>query len=233
MAAIFQIRRGDSSNTSSLQNGELYLNTAEHSLQVGTSSNPVKLLSLNTASFGDIILTGSAYISGDISLGGTITIGDTVIFNADLSSSIIPDATNTYDLGASNKLYRNVYATSGSFTNLVGLGNVSSLNTRIGDLEWTGSNHEGRMDLLETAMSGSKRLYVSPEGIDTNDGTEPHKPFKTIKAAVASLGSAIASNIQRTTIFVGSGNYTENNPIAVPPGVAIVGDTLRTVRLTA
>ena len=140
MAAIFQIRRGDSSNTSSLQNGELYLNTAEHSLQVGTSSNPVKLLSLNTASFGDIILTGSAYISGDISLGGTITIGDTtsdsVVFNADLSSSIIPDATNTYDLGASNKLYRNVYATSGSFTNLVGLGNVSSLNTRIGDLEW-------------------------------------------------------------------------------------------------
>jgi hypothetical protein len=237
MAAIFQIRRGDSSNTSSLQNGELYLNTAEHSLQVGTNSNPVKLLSLNTASFGDIILTGSAYISGDISLGGTITIGDTtsdsVVFNADLSSSIIPDATNTYDLGASNKLYRNVYATSGSFTNLVGLGNVSSLNTRIGDLEWTGSNHEGRMDLLETAMSGSNRRYVSPEGIDTNDGTEPHKPFKTIKAAVASLGSAVASNIQRTTIFVGSGNYTENNPIALPPGVAIVGDTLRTVRLTA
>jgi hypothetical protein len=239
MAAIFQIRRGNSSNTSSLENGELYLNTAESAFQVGTAAAgvPIKMLSLNTASFGDIILTGSAYISGNVVLGGTITIGDTtndsVVFNADLSSSIIPDATNTYDLGASNKLYRNVYATSGSFTNLVGLGNVTSLNTRIGDLEWTGSNHEGRMDLLETAMSGSKRLYVSPEGIDTNDGTEPHKPFKTIKAAVASLGSAIASNIQRTTIFIGSGNYTENNPIAVPPGVAIVGDTLRTVRLTA
>jgi len=239
MAAIFQVRRGDSSNTSSLVNGELYLNTNESALQVGTATAgaPIKMLSLNTASFGDIILTGSAYISGNVVLGGTITIGDTtndsVIFNADLSSSIIPDATNTYDLGSTSKVYRNVYATSGSFTNLVGLGNVSLLNTRIGDLEWTGSNHEGRMDLLETAMSGSKRLYVSPEGIDTNDGTEPHKPFKTIKAAVASLGSAIASNIQRTTIFIGSGNYTENNPIAVPPGVAIVGDTLRTVRLTA
>jgi pectin methylesterase-like acyl-CoA thioesterase len=92
------------------------------------------------------------------------------------------------------------------------------------------------MDLLEAAMSGSKRLYVSPDGTDTT-GSVPHgtqhNPFKTIKAAVASLGSAIASNIQRTTIFVGSGNYTEQNPIAVPPGVAIVGDTLRTVRLTA
>jgi len=115
MAAIFQIRRGGSSNTSSLQDGELYLNTNEGALQVGTptAGAPIKLLSLNTASFGDIILTGSAYISGNVVLGGTITIGDTtndsVIFNADLSSSIIPDATNTYDLGASNKIYRNIY----------------------------------------------------------------------------------------------------------------------------
>ena len=118
MAAIFQIRRGDSSNTASLANGELYLNSAENAFQLGTSvlGSPIKLLSLNTASFGDIILTGSAYISGNIALGGTITIGDTtsdnVVFNADLSSSIIPDATNTYDLGSTLKVYKNVYATS-------------------------------------------------------------------------------------------------------------------------
>ena len=50
MAAIFQIRRGDSSNTSSLVNGELYLNNAKNAFQIGTNSNPIKLLSLNTAS---------------------------------------------------------------------------------------------------------------------------------------------------------------------------------------
>jgi hypothetical protein len=88
------------------------------------------------------------------------------------------------------------------------------------------------MDLLENAMSGSKRLYVSPEGNDTNTGTQ-QSPFKTIKAAVESLGSAIYTNVKRYTIFVGSGEYTEQNPIVVPPGVSIVGDTLRTVRLTA
>ena len=95
MAAIFQIRRGDSSITSSLNEGELYLNTYENALQVGTNTTAsIKLLSLNTASFGDIVLSGSAYISGNIVLGGTITIGDStsdsVVFNADLSSSIIP-----------------------------------------------------------------------------------------------------------------------------------------------
>ena len=230
MAAIFQIRRGD--ETPVLADGELFLNKTSGSLIISNGeNNEIILAKLNDVN------SGSFNVSGDITLGGTITIGDTtndsVIFNADLSSSIIPDATNTYDLGASSKLYRNVYATSGSFTHLVGLGSVSSINTRIGDLEWTGSNHEGRVDLLETAMSGSKRLYVSPEGIDTNDGTEPHKPFKTIKAAVESLGSAIYTNTKRYTIFVGSGEYEEQNPIAVPPGVAIVGDTLRTVRLTA
>jgi hypothetical protein len=109
----------------------------------------------------------------------------------------------------------------------------TSVDSRLDFLEGPFSTSvDSRMDLLENAMSGSKRLYVSPQGNDTNNGTQQN-PFKTIKAAVESLGSAIASNIQRTTIFVGSGNYTENNPIAVPPGVAIVGDTLRTVRLTA
>jgi hypothetical protein len=252
MAAIFQVRRGDSSNTSSLVNGELYLNNTENAFQVGTNSNPIKLLSLNTASFGDIILTGSAYISGNVVLGGTITIGDnaadSVIFNADLSSSIIPDATNTYDLGSTSKLYRNVYANNISASaitaSLYGMGDPTTFSTsvdsRLDFLEGPFSTSvDSRMDLLENAMSGSNRLYVSPQGTDTTGsvphGTE-HNPFKTIKAAVESLytnGVPNPSIQKRTTIFVGSGNYTEQNPIVVPPGVAIIGDNLRTVRLTA
>ena len=82
-------------------------------------------------------------------------------------------------------------------------------------------------------LSGSLRLYVSPSGSDSNDGTQPTKPFKTIKAAVASLGAINPLVQKRYTIFVGTGNYTEDNPITVPPGTAIVGDNLRTVRLTA
>ena len=246
MAAIFQVKRGDSSNTSSLVNGELYLNNTENAFQVGTNSNPIKLLSLNTASFGDIILTGSAYISGNVVLGGTITIGDnaadSVIFNADLSSSIIPDATNIYDLGSTSKVYRNVYAnniSASAFTgSLFGMGDPTSfstsVDTRLDFLEGPFSTSvDSRMDLLESAMSGSNRLYVSPSGSDSNTGLEPHIPFRTIKAAVESLGAAEYTNTKRYTIFVGSGEYTEQNPIALPPGVAIVGDTLRTVRLTA
>ena len=242
MAAIFQIRRGTTDISSSIVDGELYLHKGKNSLQVAIGDgNPITLLALNTASFGDIILTGSAYISGNVVLGGTITIGDStsdsVIFNADLSSSIIPDATNTYDLGSISKVYRDVYAnrvSASAFTgSIFGMGNPTSFSTSV----------DSRLDLLELSsslydneMSGSNRLYVSPEGFDTNDGKDPSTPFKTIKAAVESLYTSGVPNpsIQkRHTIFVGSGNYTEQNPIVVPPGVAIVGDTLRTVRLTA
>ena len=252
MAAIFQIRRGDSSYTSSLVNGELYLNTNENSLQVGTSMSgtPIKLLSLNQPNTGSLKLYGdisasNLYVTGNVRIDGKITVGnetgDTLNIVASLSSSLIPSDHKSFDIGSSNKWYKNLYVEtiSSSFISgtIAGIGNIEqfsqSVDSRLDFLEGPFSTSvDGRMDLLENAMSGSNRLYVSPEGNDTNNGTQQN-PFKTIKAAVESLGAAVYTNTKRYTIFVGSGNYTEQNPIAVPPGVAIVGDTLRTVRLTA
>jgi hypothetical protein len=65
-------------------------------------------------------------------------------------------------------------------------------------------------------------LYVSKSGNDENDGSSLNLSKLTIRSALreARLG---------TTIFVKSGDYTEFNPMYVPEGVAIVGDSLRTV----
>ena len=198
MAAIFQIRRGDSSNTSSLVNGELYLNTNENSLQVGTSTagTSIKLVSLNTASFGDIILTGSAFISGNISLGGTITIGDTtsdsVVFNADLSSSIIPDATNTYDLGTSDKTYRKLYVNTitASFISgtIAGLGNVElfsqSVDNRLDQLEIFTGSQESKNVIISAYTSSMNSFTTSVNGhiSDINSYTQ------SLKAAIDVTG---------------------------------------------
>jgi hypothetical protein len=65
-------------------------------------------------------------------------------------------------------------------------------------------------------------LYVSKSGDDLNDGLALNTSKLTIKAAIE-----LATN--GTTIFVKSGDYTEDNPIVVPEGVSIVGDNLRTV----
>lgn len=66
--------------------------------------------------------------------------------------------------------------------------------------------------------------YVSKAGADTNDGLSLSSPFLTLKAAllVATSGS---------TIYVKSGDYTEDNPLNVPAGVSIVGDNLRTTTI--
>jgi hypothetical protein len=251
MAAIFQLRRG--SGSVSLVDGELYINKGPDALQYSVDEREITLVKLNELNTGSLNLYGditasNLFVTGNIVLGGTITIGDndsdSVIFNADLSSSIIPETTNTFDLGSTSKVYRNIYASNisaSAFTgSLFGMGDPLSFSTsvdsRLDYLEGPFSTSvDSRVDLLENAMSGSKRLYVSPEGSDTNNGSQ-QSPFKTIKAAVESLYPIEPLNptsSRRYTIFVGSGNYTEQNPIVVPPGVAIVGDTLRTVRLTA
>ena len=85
-------------------------------------------------------------------------------------------------------------------------------------------------------LSGSLRLYVSPSGSDSNDGTQPTKSFRTIRAAVESIGTVSTINPlapKLYTIYVSTGDYKEITPITVPPGVAIIGDNLKTVRLTA
>lgn len=64
--------------------------------------------------------------------------------------------------------------------------------------------------------------YVSKNGVDTNDGLSLSSTFLTIKAALA-----VAT--EGSTVFVKSGDYTENNPLLVPTGVSIIGDNLRTV----
>ena len=68
-------------------------------------------------------ITGNAKIDGNLVLGGNITIGDqssdTISFGGEVSSHIIPDVTNTYDLGSSTNRWRDLYL-SGSTIDLGG-----------------------------------------------------------------------------------------------------------------
>ena len=64
-------------------------------------------------------------------------------------------------------------------------------------------------------------LYVAKNGNDSNTGTL-NAPFLTIKAAMAAATAG-------TSVHIAPGNYTEANPITVPPNVAMMGDNLRNV----
>ena len=68
-------------------------------------------------------------------------------------------------------------------------------------------------------------FYVAQHnGNDTNSGTTPYGPFKTIKRA---LDAADASTAGPVTIRVFAGGYEEVTPLVVPSNVTITGEDMR------
>jgi hypothetical protein len=74
-------------------------------------------------------------------------------------------------------------------------------------------------------QSSPNTLYVSKSGNDNNDGKDPSRAFLTIKKAMSVASSG-------TTVKVSSGNYLEENPVTIPANVALVGDSLRNVKIS-
>lgn len=79
-------------------------------------------------------------------------------------------------------------------------------------------------DQVDASTEVDNVLYVAKSGNDSNNGKSLAAPFLTIKAALA----AATAN---TTVFVKSGEYTEDNPVTIPANVAVVGDNLRTTTI--
>tara|TARA_Y100000004_G_scaffold153_2_gene227 strand:- start:2770 stop:4350 length:1581 start_codon:yes stop_codon:yes gene_type:complete len=65
-------------------------------------------------------------------------------------------------------------------------------------------------------------LYVTADGNDNNTG-------KKLGDAKATIAGAVGIATDGTVIRVSAGDYTESNPIKLPPQVSIIGDSLREV----
>ena len=71
------------------------------------------------------------------------------------------------------------------------------------------------------------RVYVSQQiGSDLNDGRSAVAPVRTIKKACQIASQTVGV---KETIVISGGDYTEDNPISLPPDCSIVGDNLRLV----
>jgi|LakMenE18May11ns_1017448.scaffolds.fasta_scaffold9944307_2 hypothetical protein len=122
-----KFRRGSTAQQSgSLAFGEPYVNTTLGTLVVGGATGDIVLSSAGTGSTGNfgaisgsgLDITGNANIGGNLSVGGQLTIGDntsdTINVVASLSSSLIPQTTNVFDLGSASKIWRDLYISTGS-----------------------------------------------------------------------------------------------------------------------
>ena len=132
-----------------------------------------------------LIVSESLKVAGDFELSGSIKLGnadtDSVGFIADVSSSILPDANETFDLGSISKKWRHLHAVGitssgdisssgtiignigqfneldfGAFTNITASGDISTSGAFIGDgSQLTGIGISGSaIDALNITASG-------------------------------------------------------------------------------
>ena len=108
---------------------------------------------------GNTYQTGSIDLTGNVKLGGNITVGDAttdfVAFGAEISSSIVPDIHNAFDLGSSDKNWRNLHVSGTAYVNALEAQtiNLDSI-TVVNNLTVSGSTYLGNgNDIL--VVSGS------------------------------------------------------------------------------
>lgn len=171
-------------------------------LSFTTSGTGVVNVNSNMNVNGNLHATGTITADGDITLGNANT--DNIVFAGEVNSNIVPDATNTYNLGSSGQKWADVFAQTVTATTITTTGltvNGVDLNLRQGNI-----------------------IYVSKNGNDSSSGTHENDPFLTVKQAltVATAG---------TTIYVYPGTYTEVFPLTIPVGVVLKGSGLRSVTI--
>ena len=89
-----------------------------------------------------VSVSGSLVVKNDVTIGGHLYIGDqdtdSVTFSAEVSSSVIPDANVTYDLGSSAKKWSQIFLNSLVTHHITASGNISASGT---GTNGTGSFH--------------------------------------------------------------------------------------------
>ncbi len=149
---------------------------------------------------GNTIQTGSIDLTGNVTLGGNITIGnqttDLVVFQGEVSSSILPEVNNAFDLGAGGQAWRNLYV---SGTANVGVLNAETISlsgiTVFEDLIVNGNTYLGN--------SGSDNVFISGS---TYVGTLTNNRV-TIAGVNGILEDDANFTFDGTTLKVGNGDF--------------------------
>jgi hypothetical protein len=200
-----KFRRGTTAQKSgSLAFGEPYVNTTLGTLQIGLETGDVTLL-ISSASQGisgsSLDITGNAKIDGNLTLGGNITIGDqtsdTVAVNANLSSSLIPSATNTFDLGSSTKIWRDLYISTGSIKFVAGTSVVKELTlATITGLESATGSNDTKFNTLAT-YTGSVETRLNQIGVVSgsliSSASADRVSITNINTTTASLNTSVSN----------------------------------------
>jgi len=161
----------------------------------------------------DLNTTGNIHATGDISFDGNIFIGgdgpeDTLSFNGDIESDLIPDVTGTYDIGSNTQRWGDVHVGSMTGLNDIVVDNTISLSG------------------VRVNLGIENKWYVSTNGADNLAGNHPNFAFGTIRHALQYIEESTAGPHE---LHILPGTYTEQFPLEVPANVTVKGAGIRAV----
>lgn len=185
-----------------LENNTISTVVNNANLEFITSGTGVFNINGDTQVYGDLHATGTITADGNIVLGDQNT--DSIDFNADIASDIIPDSTNTYKLGSSTNRWNDIW---------VGTLNADSV---------TAGNFE--IDGIDIALRQGNIFYVATNGADGNSGTHQNDPL-------SSVGRALDLATAGDTVYIYPGTYSETLPLIIPAGVTVKGAGIRSVTI--
>ena len=114
-------------------------------------------------------------VDGDAVIGGNLTFGDadtdSVSFGAEISSSIVPDADSSYDIGSSSKNWRFGYIEQLSATHISASGNISGSVSSTGSFGALVNTGEVSATHLTGSFSGSFAGQIGARHIHNQDTT--------------------------------------------------------------
>jgi hypothetical protein len=195
-------------------------------------------------------LNGNANIAGNIVLGGNITVGDSdtdfVKFGAEISSSIVPDVHNAFDLGTSEKNWRNLHVSGTAYVDTLQARQVNFTDLGIlNDLTVSGNTFLGNGgditvisgSLFNDQLTNNRVVIVGNQGLledDANftfDGTQLNvgQGNFTVQQSSGNIDTAGTLNVGGATTLENSltvtGSATLKDNLSVSGTTTIAGAT--------
>lgn len=163
----------------------------------------------------DLNTTGSIHATGDISFDGNIFIGgdgpeDTLSFQGDIESDLIPDVTGTYNIGSNTQRWGDVHVGSMTGLNDIVIDNTISLAG------------------VAVNLGIENKWYVSTNGADNLAGNHPNFAFGSIRHALQYIEESTAGPHE---LHILPGTYIEQFPLEVPANTTVKGSGIRSVTI--
>ena len=151
---------------------------------------------------GKLTIEGDAEIKGNLVLGGNITLGDAdtdgININSEFNNSLIPNVTDSYDLGSSTKLWKNIFL-SGTFDNSTNTGSLILPQGTTAQRPGT-----AQIGMLRFSTTTSKaEIYDGTAWVEVGGGSASDV-FKTIKVS-GSADVVADGDSDELTLVAGTG----------------------------